>query len=154
MFRRRISLRSNQKNPCPIRVIRVPSFTYPHHTKIMKINLTRFALIIAFSATTCMLQAQTGTPAPPPASAPAPAKPKGITITGSAGVNISGPTTICKGGETILKAEGDYESFEWSNGVQDRFLRVREEGTYEVTVTTKGGCRLTTSVTVRMIPCT
>ena len=118
----------------------------------MNLNLTRFALIIALSATTCMLQAQTGAPAPSPA--PTSPKPKGITITGPAGVNISGPTTICKGGETILKAEGDYESFEWSNGVQDRFLRVREEGTYEVTVTTKGGCRLTTSVTVRMIPCT
>lgn len=85
---------------------------------------------------------------------PSSPKPKGITVSGPAGVNISGPTTICKGGETILKAEGDYESFEWNNGVQDRFLRVREEGTYEVTVTTKGGCRLTTSVTVRMIPCT
>ena len=46
------------------------------------------------------------------------------------------------------------ESFEWNTGVQDRFLRVREEGTYEVTATTKGGCRLTTSITVRVIPCT
>jgi hypothetical protein len=77
-----------------------------------------------------------------------------ITVSGPAGVHISGPTTICKGGETILKAEGDYESFLWNTGAAERFLRVREEGTYEVTVTTKGGCKLTTSVTVRVIPCT
>ncbi|MDO8367728.1 MAG: hypothetical protein Q7T20_13085 [Saprospiraceae bacterium] len=115
----------------------------------MNINLNPFALIFLFSATSFVLQAQTEVPSPAPEQ-----KPKGITISGSAGVNISGPTTVCKGGETILKAEGDYESFEWNTGVQDRFLRVREEGTYEVTVTTKGGCRLTTSVIVRMIPCT
>lgn len=115
----------------------------------MKQILSRPVLIFVFSSFAFVLQAQTETS--PEQSQP---KPKGITVTGPAGVNISGPTTICKGGETILKAEGDYEHFEWSNGVQDRFLRVREEGTYEVTVTTKGGCRLTTSVTVRMIPCT
>lgn len=68
--------------------------------------------------------------------------------------SISGPTTICKGGETILKAEGDYERFEWNNGATDRFIKVREEGVYEVTVITKGGCRLTSSVVVRVIPCT
>lgn len=68
--------------------------------------------------------------------------------------SISGPTTICKGGETILKVEGDYERFEWNNGATDRFIKVREEGVYEVTVITKGGCRLTSSVVVRVIPCT
>lgn len=118
----------------------------------MKHILFRFALAIVFSAFAFALQAQTEAPFSVPEQTQA--KPRGITVSGPAGVNISGPTTICKGGETILKAEGDYESFEWNTGVQDRFLRVREEGTYEVTVTTKGGCRLTTSVTVRMIPCT
>lgn len=77
-----------------------------------------------------------------------------FTVSGPAGVHISGPTTICKGGETILKAEGDYESFEWNTGAKDRFIRVQEEGNYEVTVTTKGGCRYTTSVNVQVIPCT
>ena len=114
--------------------------------------LSRFALVFAFSAIVFALHAQTESHEAAPEQAQP--KPKGITVSGPAGVNISGPTTICKGGETILKAEGDYESFEWNTGVKDRFLRVREEGTYEVTVTTKGGCRLTTSVTVRMIPCT
>ena len=119
---------------------------------IMKQMFNQFVLFFIFSSTAFVLQAQTENPSP--TQEPTESKPKGITVSRHAGVNISGPTTVCKGGETILKAEGDYESFEWNTGVQDRFLRVREEGTYEVTVTTKGGCRLTTSVTVRMIPCT
>jgi hypothetical protein len=109
----------------------------------------RTLLFAAFMLFGLATQAQTTKPAPEETPAPAP-KP----AYRSPGVNISGPTTICKGGEAILKAEGDYESFEWNTGVQDRYLRVREEGTYEVTVVTKGGCRLTTSVTVRVIPCT
>lgn len=113
--------------------------------------LIAFLLLAAFSVSS---GAQTAAPSPSAEPTAEPAKPKGITVSGPAGVNIIGPTTICKGGETILKAEGDYESFEWNNGVKDRFLRVTEEGTYEVTVTTKGGCRFSTSVTVRMIPCT
>jgi hypothetical protein len=120
--------------------------------RTMKQLIFSLACIFSLSMIPLTLFSQSETPTPTPAQEQA--KPKGITISGPAGVNISGPTTICKGGETILKAEGDYESFEWNNGVQDRFLRVKEEGTYEVTVTTKGGCRFTTSVTVRMIPCT
>lgn len=115
----------------------------------MKRCLFRYTWMLVCSLSCVALSAQTEAPANPEAP-----KPKGVVVSGPAGVNISGPTTICKGGETILKAEGDYEHFEWNTGVQDRFLRVKEEGTYEVTVTTKGGCRLTTSVTVRMIPCT
>jgi hypothetical protein len=92
--------------------------------------------------------------APPAAPAPQPAATQQIVVQRPGGVNISGPTTFCQGSETILKAEGDYESFEWNTGATDRFIRVREEGMYEVTVTTKGGCRLTTSVMVRAVPCT
>ena len=119
----------------------------------MKPFVASLTCMIVLSLAPLTLFAQSESPTLTPEQ-PAPPKPKGITISGPAGVNISGPTTICKGGETILKAEGDFESFEWNTGVQDRFLRVREEGTYEVTATTKGGCKLTTSVTVRMIPCT
>lgn len=118
----------------------------------MKQFIFTLASIFCLAMTPLTLFSQSETPTAAPAQEQP--KPKGISVSGPAGVNISGPTTICKGGETILKAEGDYESFEWNNGVQDRFLRVKEEGTYEVTVTTKGGCRFTTSVTVRMIPCT
>lgn len=119
---------------------------------IMKVIHATFALVLLFSGLTIGLKAQSISL--PPSSEPAESKPKGVTVAKAVGVNISGPTTVCKGGETILKAEGDYESFEWNTGVKDRFLHVREEGTYEVTAITKGGCRFTTSVTVRMIPCT
>lgn len=68
-------------------------------------------------------------------------------------LTISGLTLICEGGETVLKVEGDFESFSWNTGGTDRFLRVREAGIYEVTVKTKGGCSLTSSVVVRTRPC-
>lgn len=112
----------------------------------------RVAAILAVWAFASTLHAQQEKPtgSPEPLTQP---QSTGITVARPAGVHISGPTTVCQGGETILKAEGDYESFEWNTGAKDRFLRVREEGTYEVTVITKGGCRLTSSVTVRMIPC-
>ncbi len=118
----------------------------------MRIFFAKIAFILTLSGFSFSLNAQSATPQPSPE--PTEVKPKGITIAKSPGVNISGPTTVCKGGQTILKAEGDYESFEWNTGVKDRFLHVSEEGTYEVTAITKGGCRFTTSVTVRMIPCT
>lgn len=87
------------------------------------------------------LQAQATVPVVVPAPRPA-------------GLTISGLTLICKGGETILKAEGDYESFQWNTGGTDRFLKVKEEGIYEVTAKTKGGCTYTSSVSVQVRPCT
>jgi hypothetical protein len=67
---------------------------------------------------------------------------------------ISGLTEICKGGETILKVEGDFESFQWNTGSEARYIRVHEEGKYEVTVKTKAGCTFVSSVNVRIKPCT
>jgi hypothetical protein len=69
------------------------------------------------------------------------------------GVVISGVTLICKVSETLLKVEGDYESFSWNTGSTERILRVKEEGIYEVTVKTKGGCTLTSSVNVQVRLC-
>lgn len=74
-----------------------------------------------------------------------PAKPSGVVI--------SGVTLICKGSETLLKVEGDYESFLWSNGSTERIIKVKDEGIYDVTVKTKGGCSLTSSVNVQTRPC-
>jgi hypothetical protein len=69
------------------------------------------------------------------------------------GVNISGVTLICKGGETLLKVEGEYESFEWNTGSTERMIRVNQAGQYEVKVRTKGGCMFTSSVNVEERPC-
>jgi hypothetical protein len=68
-------------------------------------------------------------------------------------VQISGNTEICEGSETVLKAEGDFESFKWNTGEDTRYLKVRKAGIYEVTVTTKAGCTYTSSVNVRSKPC-
>jgi hypothetical protein len=68
-------------------------------------------------------------------------------------LEISGPTLICKGGETMLKVEGEYESFQWNTGSTDRILKVKEDGIYEVTVKTKGGCTITGSVHVQVQVC-
>lgn len=69
-------------------------------------------------------------------------------------LQISGNLEICKGSETILKAEGDFESFTWNyGGVTGRYLKVHEAGVYEVTARTKGGCTFVVSVTVRYRPC-
>ena len=65
------------------------------------------------------------------------------------GLEIDGETIICPGATTVLKVRGLYEKYEWSNGSQTPAIPVFKPGTYEVTVTTKGGCRLTGSVTVR-----
>jgi hypothetical protein len=69
------------------------------------------------------------------------------------GVTIAGVTIICKGGETTLKVEGDYESFEWNTGSTERMIRVKEAGQYEVKVKNKGGCTFTSSVNVEVRPC-
>ncbi len=93
----------------------------------------------------------------PPASAPLPATDgSGTTIQVQTfkGVVISGVTLICKGSETLLKVEGDYESFEWNTGSTERIIRVKEAGQYEVKVRTKGGCQFTSSVNVEVRPCT
>jgi hypothetical protein len=90
--------------------------------------------------------AQDTTPVGPPLPLP-------YSPTRTSPVSISGNTEICKGGETTLKVEGDFESFEWNDGSKDRYLRVNNEGTYEVTVKTKGGCTYTSSINVRHRPC-
>lgn len=101
-----------------------------------------FTLLCLFPA---FLQAQ-DTPLPPP--------PTPIIIERASPLTISGITEICKGSETILKAEGDFESFTWEKaGVSGRYLKVKEEGVYEVSAKTKGGCTFTTSVNVRVRPC-
>jgi hypothetical protein len=76
-----------------------------------------------------------------------------FTIKAAPGLVISGLSTICKGGESILKVEGEYDSFLWNNGTTDRFLTIKEAGVYEVTVKTKGGCTITGSVNVEVVSC-
>ena len=103
----------------------------------------KYLIAFAFCVTVYALQAQDMPTLTVQPATPAPRR----------GVVISGSTMICKGNETILKVEGDYESFEWNTGGTDRYLHVKEAGVYEVTVRTKGGCSLTSSVNVRIVNC-
>lgn len=83
-----------------------------------------------------------------------PQAPATTVVDPGAKLHISGNLEICKGSETILKAEGDFESFTWNfGGVTGRYLKVKEAGVYEVTAKTKGGCTFIASVTVRYRPC-
>lgn len=104
-------------------------------------------LLCCFFAFNVSAQDQQSAPSAPPASAT-------VTVTVPfRGAVISGVTLICKGSETMLKVEGDYESFEWNTGSTERIIRVKEEGVYEVKVKTKGGCSFTSSVNVQVRPC-
>lgn len=105
---------------------------------------------LIFRALVCIfpvvLTAQENAPQPQPTT---------VTVERASPLSISGALEICKGSETILKAEGDFESFSWDRGgVTGRYLKVKEEGVYEVTARTKAGCSFTTKVTVRFRPCT
>lgn len=72
----------------------------------------------------------------------------------SPGIDIKGETDICQGTETILEVDGgEFESYEWSDGSKERFIKVKEAGIYHVTVKTKGGCTFSASVNVRVRPC-
>jgi hypothetical protein len=104
-------------------------------------------ILCCFFAVNLSAQDQITTPEAAPASAT-------VTVTVPfKGAVISGVTLICKGSETMLKVEGDYESFEWNTGSTERIIRVKEEGVYEVKVKTKGGCSFSSSVNVQVRPC-
>ena len=112
----------------------------------MNKHLIIFAII---SCSTSALSAQTDQAITPKPAA----SEQTISVRQASGLVISGITTICKGGTSTLKVEGEYESFLWNNGTTDRFLHIKEAGVYEVTVRTKGGCSITGSVNVEVISC-
>jgi len=127
----------------PISVV----FTSKSFTMRNKNFLFQAFLLICFA----MPQVGWGQETPPP---PAPGTGVPIIVERGSPLTISGNTEICPGTETILKAEGEFESFSWDRGgVQGRYLKVTEPGKYEVTGKTKGGCTFTTTVTVRLRPC-
>jgi gliding motility-associated-like protein len=70
-----------------------------------------------------------------------------VTNRGDINVNISGSRTFCLGGYTILDA-GDYDTYQWSNGLQSKRIQVNTPGVYTVTVTTSEGCSGTGSISV------
>lgn len=106
------------------------------------LSICSILFLIAWFSSTSAAQQPVEAPTPAPAARPR-----------SAEVVITGILEFCKGGETVLKAEGNFESFEWKDGSTGRYLRVKEEGIYEVSAKTKGGCTYVGSVNVRTKPC-
>jgi hypothetical protein len=53
---------------------------------------------------------------------------------------ILGSTVLCPGGEVVLKVDGVYTNYEWSNGATSTSITVRAPGVYQVRVTDSDGC--------------
>ena len=70
-----------------------------------------------------------------------------VTVNPLPEVVITGNTTICPGGNTILTATGA-DSYQWSNGSTNPSIPVNMFGQYSVIGTSAAGCFSTASVTV------
>lgn len=62
---------------------------------------------------------------------------------------ISGDTTFCDGGSSVLTASEGFASYLWSNQATTRAITVNSSGQYSVTGTIQGGCSATTSIFIR-----
>ena len=61
---------------------------------------------------------------------------------------IEGNTSFCFGGQTLLSANSQYNSYFWSNGSTNPSITVDEAGNYTLTVTNNNGCEQSTSLNV------
>ena len=74
-----------------------------------------------------------------------------VTVTSALHPIITGPTTICPGGNVTLDA-GLYSLYTWSSGPSTETITVATSGIYTVTVTNSAGCTGSTSVNVIASP--
>jgi len=61
-------------------------------------------------------------------------------------ISPEGSATICAGDSLLLEAGEGYVSYRWSTGDTTRSIFVKEEGTYDVEVTDRNGCRGRSSI--------
>jgi gliding motility-associated-like protein len=61
---------------------------------------------------------------------------------------ITGPTSFCQGGSTILNAGGGYSTYAWSTGASTQTIPVNTAGNFTVTVTNGFTCSANASVNV------
>ncbi|GAB4287537.1 MAG: hypothetical protein Kow0068_13300 [Marinilabiliales bacterium] len=71
-----------------------------------------------------------------------------VTVYSNPTITISGSTSFCTGGSTLLDAGTGYSSYSWSTGATTHDITVSSAGNYSVTVTDANGCTGTDQVTV------
>lgn len=67
-------------------------------------------------------------------------------------VNITGGDKLCKGDSLLLGVDGDFDSYDWSNGKDTKSIYVTKPGKYSVTVVTDAGCQGNDTVDIAEIP--
>ncbi len=67
-------------------------------------------------------------------------------------VAISGNTSFCTGGNSVLDAGGGFTQYLWSNGSTAQSITVTTAGTYTVTVANAAGCTNTANLAVTVNP--
>lgn len=60
--------------------------------------------------------------------------------------SITAPQVFCKGTPVSLLANGNFRTYDWSNGASGDVIEINEGGRYELTVTDNNGCMGTTFV--------
>ncbi len=65
--------------------------------------------------------------------------------------NITGNSIQCRGGETAVKVEGEWQELIWSNGESTSELIPTSSGIYSVTVTDLAGCKASNFIEVEIV---
>nr|MBK9652412.1 T9SS type A sorting domain-containing protein [Bacteroidota bacterium] len=73
---------------------------------------------------------------------------KTVTMVAAPAPSISGVTTICSPGSTVLTANAGFSSYSWSTGSTLQSITVSSPGTYTVSVANSSGCTASTTKTV------
>ncbi|MBK9048016.1 MAG: hypothetical protein IPL74_15505 [Bacteroidetes bacterium] len=63
-----------------------------------------------------------------------------VTLIASPNASITGVSSVCAGGSSVLDAGPGFASYLWSNGASTQTISVATTNTYTVTVTNAGGC--------------
>jgi len=71
-----------------------------------------------------------------------------LNIVAAPSPDITGSTSICIGGSTVLSVQAGFASYDWSTGGNTSSITVNAAGTYTVTVTNATGCSGTDVQTV------
>jgi len=62
---------------------------------------------------------------------------------------FAGSTQICPGGRATISVIGDFDDYQWDNGVTDSIFVTNIEGMYTLTVTDSLGCTLSSSIAIK-----